>query len=377
MNEIPIIMYHSVNNHPEDNPLGFLSISAREFSQHLKYFNKNSYKYLTLSELWALACENDLKEGKFVVLTFDDGYLDNYLIAADVLREYKAKATIFINPDFVIDSPPRTLQQVPNAWGKLNLSEIKILQRSGTFEIQSHSMTHDYEFCSDKVIDFYTPEKHKKYYWLAWKLFPNEKPHWCQKLQEYKKRVPTGYPIFEYDRAITARKFEPSDEFVELAEKRFTKEGSACIESLNKTAHKGTVETEQQWVERVKYELTFSKKLLEEKIGKKIEFICFPGGAYDEKVLELAEEAGYKAYMVSSQKKAGSNIQRLKTAGKTNKIIGLLRMSFTKDYPAVLKNRIFFYLNCKWKIESYMGNSIANLFLQTSRKIRNLLTKLK
>ncbi len=101
MNEIPIIMYHSVNNHPEDNPLGFLSIS----------------------ELWALACNGELGEDKFVVLTFDDGYLDNYPIAADVLIEYKAKATIFINPDFVIDSPPRTLQQVPNAWGKLNLSE--------------------------------------------------------------------------------------------------------------------------------------------------------------------------------------------------------------------------------------------------------------
>lgn len=377
MNEIPIIMYHSVNNHPEDNPLGFLSISAREFSQHLKYFEKNGFKYLTLSELWSLACNDDLGEGKFVVLTFDDGYLDNYLIAADVLREYNAKATIFINPDFVIDSPARTLQQVPNAWGNLNFSELQILQRNGIFEIQSHSMTHDYEFCSDKVVDFYTSEKYKKYYWLAWKLFPDEKPYWCQRLQEYERRLPAGYPIFEYDRAITTKRFNPSDEFVKLAETRFSKKGSACIESLNNVAHKGTFETEHQWADRTKYELAFSKKLLEEKLDKKIEFICFPGGAYDEKVLELAENIGYKAYMLSSQKKVGSNLQRLKMACKTNKIIGLLRLSFTKDYPTFLRNRLFYYLNCKWKIESYMGNSSAKSFLQVSRKIRNLLTKLK
>lgn len=377
MNEIPIIMYHSVNNHPEDNPLGFLSISALEFRQHLKYFKKNGFKCLTLSELWGLACDGDLGEEKFVVLTFDDGYLDNYLIAADILKEYNAKATIFINPDFVIDGPPRTLEQVPNAWGKLNLSEIQVLQQSGIFEIQSHSMTHDFEFCSDKIIDFYTPEKFNKYYWLAWQLFPDEKPNWCHKLQEHKRRLPVGYPIFEFDRAITARRFYPSDEFIRLAAERFLEEGSACIESLSKDVNKGTFETEKQWAERIKYELAFSKKFLEEKLDRKVEFICFPGGAYNEEILELAEQTGYKAYMVASRKRAGSNLQRLKNAGKTNKIIGLLRLSFTKDYPAVLKSRIFYYLNCKWKIESYMGNSSANSLLQFSRKIRNLLKKLR
>lgn len=45
----------------------------------------------------------------------------------------------------------------------------------------------------------------------------------------------------------------------------------------------------------LKYELEESKKTLEDKLGVKIKFLSYPGGAYSDKVIEAAQKAGYLA----------------------------------------------------------------------------------
>ena len=39
--------------------------------------------------------------GKDIVLTFDDGYLDNWVFAYPLLEKYNLRGTIFVNPEFV------------------------------------------------------------------------------------------------------------------------------------------------------------------------------------------------------------------------------------------------------------------------------------
>jgi len=48
--------------------------------------------------------------------------------------------------------------------------------------------------------------------------------------------------------------------------------------------------------ERYWYELAESKRLLEEKLNKKVEFLCWPGGGYNELSIQLSIKAGYKAF---------------------------------------------------------------------------------
>ncbi|MFA4982563.1 MAG: polysaccharide deacetylase family protein [Candidatus Omnitrophota bacterium] len=45
----------------------------------------------------------------------------------------------------------------------------------------------------------------------------------------------------------------------------------------------------------LKNELEDSKRILEEKLGKKVKFICYPMGVYDERVKSAAKKAGYEA----------------------------------------------------------------------------------
>lgn len=372
MSEIPVVMYHSVNDDPEANPQGFLSVRRDEFAAHLSCLRRNRFRFVTLSELWELAAAGRLDDGRYVALTFDDGFLDNLLVAADVLDFYDARATIFINPDFADSGPVRTAADVPDGWGNLNYAEMRLLQHRGVFEIQSHSMTHNFEFCSDRLVGFYSPAEFPKYYWLAWLLFPADKPNWCHKAAELRERIPVGYPVFEHDRAITARRFTPSDTFVAQAIEGYAAAGAACLDELNRAADKGTSETDEQWTDRVRYELAESKRVLQRELQRPIEFICFPGGAYDERVLDIAHQVGYKAYMVASRKRTGSNRQRLQAAGRSTDIVGLLRMSFTKDFPGFLKNRFVHYLNCKLKIGSYMGSTWARGVLGGLRALRRL-----
>ena len=373
--DIPIIMYHCINDRPHDNPLGFLAFSPDQFRQHLKYFKKQGFRCVTLTELYKIALEGKLGKDKLAVLTFDDGFLDNWLIVRDILEQFNATATIFVSPDFADDGPVRTLKNVPNVWGNLNYAEMIELEKRGIADIQSHTMTHNFEFCSDKVIDCYSPDKFEKYYWLIWKLYPKEKPNWCYKLEELKQLIPIGYPIFEYDRAIISKCFFPSAEFIKLSVENFSGSSPDYINWLNEQKNKGHFESETQWEERVKYELVQSKRLLEQKLKKKVEFLCFPGGAYNQKVLKIAQAAGYKAYMVSSKKRTNGNYQQLKNANKAKSIIGLERVSFTKNYPIFHKSKLFAYLNCKLKIDSYLGKSWANILLEILRFVRTAITK--
>lgn len=363
-------MYHCINENSTFNPLGFLSFTPWQFRQHLKYLRNNGFKLVNLSAIWKLACEGKMANYKYAVITFDDGFLDNWLIVPQILEEFQASGTVFVNPDFTEDGFVRAAKDVPCEWGNLNYSEMKELEKKGVLDIQSHTMTHNFEFCSNKVIDFYTSQKFKNYYWLAWKLFPHEKPNWCRRIEHLKQLIPQGYPIFEYDRAITVRRFSPSDEFIDYAVRNFSASLPDYVNLLDEYNNKGQFENKQQWKQRVEYELGQSKKLLEQKLQKQVNFVCFPGGAYNDEVLQIAERAGYKAYMISSRKKTGNNYEHFKKAGKSSAIMGLNRISFTKDYPEFLDNNLVTYLNCKLKIDSYMGKRWANLFLQFLKFIR-------
>ena len=160
MYDIPILMLHSVNSDRTGNPMGRLSISPEGLEAYLKVFQKWHYQMISITELL---------EGKYdperncIVLTFDDGYKDNLTVARPILEKYLAHATVFVNPGYCSkESDPSS------DWGFMTWDEMKQAEKSGVFDIQAHTMTHEFIFVSDQIIDYYTPEKFDRYYWLAW-----------------------------------------------------------------------------------------------------------------------------------------------------------------------------------------------------------------
>lgn len=122
---IPVLNYHKV-----DEQKIALSISSQEFEEQIKYLAKEGYHTITPSEMMnALEYGTPLPE-KPIMITFDDGYLDNYTNAYPILKKYGFTATIFLVTGF-IGNDPRFM----------NWEEIKEMRANG-FVFGSHTVNH-------------------------------------------------------------------------------------------------------------------------------------------------------------------------------------------------------------------------------------------
>lgn len=122
-----VLMYHSIGYEKNNR----LRIPQQQFKQQMKYIKDNGYNTLTLQELYNFFMQNKPVPKKSVVITFDDGYLDNYKYAYPVLKELGLKATIFVIVDN-IDKDNRSM----------NSKQLKELQYNG-IDIESHTFKHE------------------------------------------------------------------------------------------------------------------------------------------------------------------------------------------------------------------------------------------
>lgn len=100
-----------------------LFVSPVHFEEHLQLLNELGYEYL-FAEEWRLTSRPS------VVLTLDDGYLDNYTNMFPLLKKYGAKATVFIVTDLI------------DTEGYMTRDMIKEMSASGLVSFQCHTAHH-------------------------------------------------------------------------------------------------------------------------------------------------------------------------------------------------------------------------------------------
>lgn len=317
MYDVPILMLHTVNDSPEKNPLGSLSVSSRGFEAYLKVFKKWKYQMISMDDLLNKRYEENKP---FIVITFDDGYKDNLTVALPILKKYGARATIFLNPAYVSNESDPT-----SDWGFMTWDEVEKADASGVFDIQAHTMTHEFIFTSDKVVDYYTPDKFRKYYWLAWMLYPDSPRSWNSGAMEYRDKIPLGYPIFEYGRRLSSPKFNPNENYVKYLIDNYKKN---CEQTPEYQGVHGEYESHEDYLKYAEWEVCECKRVIEEKLGNQIHTLCFPGGGYTDEVLEIAKRAGYRTFMNASRLRTGNN-NDLITKLENGEFVGLNRTSFS------------------------------------------------
>jgi peptidoglycan/xylan/chitin deacetylase (PgdA/CDA1 family) len=101
--KVPILMYHYISIPPEDADVYRvdLSVEPDTFLEQMTYLAENGYTTIDLYDLSrAITNKQELPE-KPVILTFDDGYLDNYHNAFPILQAFGFKGTFFIVTEFI------------------------------------------------------------------------------------------------------------------------------------------------------------------------------------------------------------------------------------------------------------------------------------
>ena len=92
-----ILLYHRVAKVPSDPQL--LCVRPQHFAEHLTVL-RESYTVLGLEGLHQRLEEGQLPR-RAVVITFDDGYADNFYRARSLLEEYETPATMFITTGYI------------------------------------------------------------------------------------------------------------------------------------------------------------------------------------------------------------------------------------------------------------------------------------
>lgn len=406
-NTVPIIYYHSIAlKKNQDWFRNYLTFELKYFEEHLKYFKKRDYNFVFLKDVIDGSLNTyfhpDDKMGgeirekdsldpdrhrddnraskKVVCLTFDDGYLDNFIYVYPLLKKYNAKATIFVNPVFADNrtlvrktledywNNKVTLEDI-NHWGFLSWNEMRLMEQSGLVDIQSHTLTHTKYFVSDKLIGFHHPGADCLYY--IGNKFPDRLPYYIED-KEFEKLIPYGYPIFEQKSSIVARKvliresFSKSviqllkdfdlnnpynfEEIYDLIKAYYqeSKRNNEIIESI---------ETEEEYKKRVQFELKESKEMIEKELNKSVTVCCWPHGDNNEFAHKTAIEIGYKATTIGKMPVSAMDETRFERFGlshsKNNMILSRLKMhykmqSYFKEQPYYFIKKVYEFFRDKF-----------------------------
>lgn len=315
--KLPVLNYHSVSAQPEWLRIpDALSLEPAAFERQLAYLKRQGYRTVFISEMHALLAGNARLDPdvKYVALTFDDGYADNWMAAFPLLKKYGLKATLFVSTDFIADAEAcrSTIEKLsPERWTELDWSgylawpELEAMRDSGLVEIQSHGSAHTRVFAGCEIRGFVGPGKPNL--WLFWNTRPEARRCWWRELDV--DRSLWGHPVFRQAPALAQRAFRPdpkavahmlswargagADVFATADWERRLREEWARYGGEH--GMQGAWESMEDYERRVEQDLTHAGQTLLEKLGARRDVLCWPENAFSDSGERIARRTGYTA----------------------------------------------------------------------------------
>ena len=261
-NFVLCLMYHSV-----DSEKGKGGIFVDEFEEHIKWIkDKKTFKMEELKGLDYKLPKNS------ILITFDDGYKNNYTLAFPILKKYNMKATIFLNTKFI---------EKDDAY--LNWAEIREMYESGLVDFQLHTHSHQLIIKNIDVLDFYDEESSPYFKRESYSLFFDG--NYDEKRDAGKLN---GLPVFKLRSKISIPGYKAKKDFVEKYRNIVEPQENNMSEKekkefLNKLFKERKDEffdkiSEEQFKETVKFEILENKKIISEKLGKIPDCLAYPWG---------------------------------------------------------------------------------------------------
>jgi len=139
MNTIPILMYHNIGKPPRGATYKELYVSTSQFKRHMFLLKIVGFRGISMTE--ALPYFAGEKSGKVAVITFDDGYVDNLVNAAEILKQAGFTATCYIVSRCVGTFNTWDAQAVHVKKQLMNREQLRCWTGHG-MEIGAHTQTH-------------------------------------------------------------------------------------------------------------------------------------------------------------------------------------------------------------------------------------------
>ena len=132
--EVPILMYHSVGYNRLQSPY---ILTPEVFEEDMKWLSDHGYTAVFVSDLVHYVLHKTALPEKPVVITLDDGFLNNRTYVLPLLEKYGMRAVVCVVGSF---TESYVLHPDPNpAYAYLTWEDISYLKDTGLFEIGNHT----------------------------------------------------------------------------------------------------------------------------------------------------------------------------------------------------------------------------------------------
>lgn len=135
---IPILMYHSVSEHPRGATWA-LSVRPSALDRQLEHLRRDGFTGLTFGDLCVRWRTNSPLPSRPVVLTFDDGYADLFETALPILLKHGFPATVFVTTGWLHDAGRYAMGAPLDRM--MTWRQVEELPQAGV-EVAAHSHSH-------------------------------------------------------------------------------------------------------------------------------------------------------------------------------------------------------------------------------------------
>ena len=332
---LPVLMYHYVNRFP-----GATTVSPEAFEAQCRGMAENGWRGVGLDEAEAFLLHGTPLPRRSLLITFDDGYLDNYVYAWPILRKYGHKGVVFAVTDRLekASGPRPTLADVRSG-SELTLPPVdaplqatdygfqerrdlfmsweaaRRLEESGVMAVAAHSARHLAVFAGPEwgPVNRHDRRKAASPFEEAAKRFhvPGTR------LNTFNRTdfpVVWGLPRFKERPFLHSRAFIPSPELVRAVRglvPQDIREARAFFEHPGKVAELealvasfaqdrlGTPETEEKRRERVRAEIASCAETLRRELGHPVRSLCWPWGSGSDVAVEEARQEGFAVFFTT------------------------------------------------------------------------------
>lgn len=288
----------------------FHTIRPMVFKEQLEFLKENNYIPIGADDLYNYLTGKRTIPKKSVLLTIDDGRKSVWTYGFPLLKEYGFKATIFVIPghtkerssELGVGSDLSKDETRIDDKEILSWQEIEIMNDSGLIEFGSHTLYHHKIFTGPDIVDFFGPGYERMPY-----SYPAVPAGLERAVLEKDPSEFFGMPIYISDSLMAGKqRFIDDQEFrkecmsyyrerLKAQDSRFECKKalfrfSALYQRRNKLNHRFL--TLEDAANEIYDNLYTSKKILEERLGRAVNHLCYPFGIWSHLSTEMAKKAG-------------------------------------------------------------------------------------
>lgn len=267
-NGLTVLTYHKIADEPDIQDS--LKVSKATFESQIIYLKKY-YTILSGDQLANILMRGDAYPDNSCLITFDDGWLDNYTNAFQILKKHEVPAVIFISTDFIGTNNTFWHENLGEYLSKLDPETLKELKKGNPFP-------RDIQDELDIIVRIPQRSRGKQIAKVTG-LFKSYSP---DDIESYLIRIGSVFGIHDTEREPSVLSWEQ----IEVMTKQNIAFGS------HTKSHRILTNVSIHDVER---ELSESKSIIETKTGRKVYFVAYPNGNYNQQILDKAKGLGYLA----------------------------------------------------------------------------------